>query len=154
MDENSVDDVLGADHRRLDGLLDRIAEALASRSGAAGASVSDFERSLVRHMDWEESVLFPAVRERTSAAGRRSLESLEIDHERIRETLAALRNAVGDGSWDSAASHLDRLRVYLQGHNYDEEHGVYVEADRLFDEGTRRELLGRFPPDPGLPSRG
>lgn len=154
MDENSVDDVPGADHRRLDGLLDRIAEAPVSRSGAAAASVADFERSRVRHMDGEESVLFPAVRERTSAAGRRRLESLEIDHERIRETPAAWRNAVGDNSWDSAASPLDRLRVYLQGHNDDEEHGVYRETDRLFDEGARRELPGRFPPDPRLPPRG
>lgn len=110
----------------------------------AAAAVADFERSLIRHRDGEESVLFPAVRERTTDAGRRSLESLEIDPERIRETLEALRAAVQDRAWEAAAGSLDRLRLYLKGYNYDEEHGVYVEADRRFDEESRRELLRRF----------
>ena len=36
------------------------------------------------------------------------------------------------------------LRTLLQGHNYDEEHGVYVEADRLLAAVERRRLIERF----------
>lgn len=85
---------------------------------------------LERHIRWEEEHLFPAVERAGGNAVARHLDSLRADHEVIREAMA-------DGN-------VERLRVLLAGHNWDEEHGVYVDADRLLDAEERRELLARF----------
>ena len=82
----------------------------------------------------------------TSAKERRSIESLEIDHERLRDTLKDLEAAVAAGDVAGAGGIVRWLGTLLQGHNYDEEHGVYVEADRLLSPDERRRLMERFEP--------
>ena len=135
---DSIDDVLGADHERIGSLLQSFAEAWRSGSAEAPGLLRRIDRSLRAHIRWEEEALFPAVKERATAAERRSIESLEIDHVRIGETLEALTSG-GD-----VAALLGQLEIYLKGHNYDEEHGVYVEADRYLTPDERRRLLERF----------
>jgi hypothetical protein len=39
------------------------------------------------------------------------------------------------------------LGTLFKSHNHDEEHGVYVEADRLLSDSERRRLLDRFVSD-------
>lgn len=140
MDPDSIDDVLGRDHEELGRLLQDL------RSGAPGATerFGRFEARLRAHMTWEERRLFPAVRARATAAEARSIESLEIDHERIRGELSDVSAALASGDPAAAARHLDRLDTFLRGHNYDEEHGVYVEADRYLSLEERRDLVRRF----------
>lgn len=141
---NSIDDALGDDHERLGGLLLRLREDVAARSGSAGERLRSFARDLLRHMTWEEEDLFPAVRDHANAAQRRSLESLEIDHERLRDTLNELEAALERGDFDGAGRRLEWLETLLKGHNYDEEHGVYEEADRYLEVEEKRRLLEKF----------
>lgn len=139
MDKDSVDDVLGDDHLALGKRLEEL------RAAPAPEAFRRFEARLRGHMTWEEKTLFPAVRARATAAEARSLESLEIDHERIRETLDGVAAALGAGDVEAASRGLAGLEIYLRGHNYDEEHGVYVEADRYLSAEERRRLLDAFP---------
>lgn len=135
---DSIDDTLGADHERLHLLLRRLQE-WPSRGNLDG-----LERGLGPHMVWEEKVLFPAVRALLNAAQKKSLESLEIDHERLRETLASIRVALEAVDLPLARQRIDLLAGYVEGHNADEERGVYVEADRLLDSAQRTLLLDSF----------
>src|SRR5689334_22075366 len=121
---DSVDDVLGADHERLGVLLTRLSTTTRDSSPQARAAFDDFNRQLRHHMTWEEESLFPRVKDRATAAQKRSIESLEIDHERLRETLGSLEAALSAGDFVSARSLLDWVETLLKGHNYDEEHGV------------------------------
>jgi hypothetical protein len=143
MDRDSVDDILGQDHLELGAVL----QALRAGAPAALDAFRRFEARLRKHMAWEDDALFPAVRAHATAAEARSIDSLEIDPERIRETLDGVAAALGSSDADLAARGLDRLDVYLRGHNYDEEHGVYVEADRYLELDERRRLLRRFEED-------
>ena len=142
----SVDDTMGEDHERLGGLLEQLRGAIERSSEGARDLLGRFSGGLLRHMTWEEEKLFPAVRDRATAAQRRSIESLEIDHERLRDTLKEIESALAGGDFGTAAKQLDWLATLLKGHNYDEEHGVYEEADRLLDAEERRRLLGEFRP--------
>ncbi len=135
---DSVDDALGADHARLDLLLRRLQE------WPSRGNLDAFERGLAPHIEWEEQQLFPAVRPLLNAAQTKSLESLEIDHQRIRETLAATRTALEAVDLPLARERIGLLASYLQGHNADEERGVYVEADRLLRADERARLLDAF----------
>lgn len=138
MSEDSVDDVLGADHERVSVLL------RALRDAPESAAFRSLDAALRRHIRWEEEVLFPAVRPRATEAEKRSIDSLRIDHERIGETLDRIASALGSGGLADARQGLERLDIYLRGHNYDEEHGVYVEADRYLSAAERRALLARL----------
>ncbi|MBI4243898.1 MAG: hemerythrin domain-containing protein [Planctomycetes bacterium] len=144
MADYSIDDALSHDHEKLDALLKQVESAIASHSGETGKLTGTFIKRLAYHMTWEENVLFPAVQRCCSCKGHRSIESLVSDHERIQESLDNLKAAIEVMSWDLAKDHLDNLKVLLQGHNYDEERGVYLDADRLLDNKMREEYLKKF----------
>lgn len=148
---DSLDEILGADHQRLDGRLSAVEGAIEGRSEDASPTVKAFSDGLLRHMTWENEVLFPAVRGLATPAQRKSIESLQIDHERLRETLQALEASIAASDFTAARDHVAWLRTLLQGHNYDEEHGVYVEADRLLTADDRRRLAAQFKALPGDP---
>jgi hemerythrin-like domain-containing protein len=95
-------------------------------------------------MTWEEQVLFPAARTRATPAQLHSLESLEIDHERIRGALADLRRALEAVDLPAADAALHNVAIFLAGHNADEEHGVYEDVDRAFTAEERRAMLASF----------
>jgi hemerythrin-like domain-containing protein len=141
---SSIDDLLGEDHRQLGVALDQLRAELSAASSGASRLLQQFSRALGRHMDWEEQLLFPAVAAKATAAERRSIESLEIDHERLRETLAQLQSSVSSADYVTARTQVDWLETLLRGHNYDEEHGVYVEADRYLTPEDRHRLIEAF----------
>jgi iron-sulfur cluster repair protein YtfE (RIC family) len=141
---DSVDDAVAADHERLDGLLLKLKEAVSAQSPGAADELNRLVRSLVYHMSWEDEQLFPAVKGLAGAKERRSIESLEIDHERLWDTLRSLESTIAQRDYVTAVSLVRWLETLLKGHNYDEEHGVYVEADRLLSRAERRMLMERF----------
>ncbi|HVE38291.1 MAG TPA: hemerythrin domain-containing protein [Planctomycetota bacterium] len=143
-DPDSVDDVFGEDHQVLGALLERLRSAIPERSPEALATLEAFTLGLRAHMSWEEELLFPAVFAHATSAQKRSIESLEIDHERLRETLSSLHSSLAAGDFATARTLADWLETLLRGHNYDEEHGVYVEADQYLTEELRRRLIEQF----------
>jgi len=140
----SIDDTLGGDHRRLGLLIDRLRAAAAERGPDAAAVLEEIGRELGHHMAWEEQELFPAVRPHATPVQEKHLQSLEIDHERIRETMADLRSALERRDFGAAGPVVERLDVFLKGHNADEEFGVYILADQVLDPAERRRLLEAF----------
>ena len=72
--------------------------------------------------------------------GGSQIESANGASPDIRDRRAFLAALAGAG----AASLVGWLKTLLMGHNYDEEHGVYVEADRLLGADERRRLIERF----------
>jgi len=142
--QDSVDDALGGDHQRLGALLEALIQAVSGSSPASPDLLGRLRRPLLHHMTWEDQWLFPAVKALASAKERRSIESLEIDHERLRDTLQSLESALAAGDHAAAGPLVRWLGMLLQGHNYDEEHGAYVDADRLLSPAERRSLIERF----------
>ncbi len=143
-DPNSVDEVFGEDHQLLGALLERLRSAIGAGSPEALEIQEAFAQGLKAHMSWEEELLFPAVFTHATSAQKRSIESLEIDHERLRDTLSSLHSSLAMGDFGTARTLADWLETLLRGHNYDEEHGVYVEADQYLGEDLRRRLIEQF----------
>jgi len=138
----SVDDALTEDHVQLDGLFRQLRFALERRDPTAEPARAEFERRLLRHMTWEEGILYPALRAAQHDYPEKKIESLVIDHERIREKLQDLAAAIRGLDWSAASGHGEDLWVLLEGHNRDEEKGVYTDADRKIPEAERRRLVG------------
>jgi hypothetical protein len=142
MNRTSLDDALTEDHVQLDGLFRQLRFALDRRDPTVEQARAEFERRLLRHMTWEEGVLFPALRAAQQDYPEKKIESLVIDHDRIREKLQELAAAIRILDWSGAARHGGDLWVLLEGHNRDEEKGVYTDADRKIPEAERRRLVG------------
>ena len=92
-------------------------------------------------MQWEEEVLFPTLLQTISRYSEHSIESLLIDHERIRSSLAELRTALAQGDFPACAKALDDLHDFLVGHNGEEENGAYSDADRKLPPEERERLV-------------
>lgn len=142
-DPLSLGDFLAEDHEKIDESL-TLLERMLERDGAdAVRHFQGMAERLENHMGWEEKVLFPAVPP-SSRPLERHVESLRIDHERIRRVMNELGSAISEGRCSEARALLDDLRVYLEGHNRDEEYGIYVEADRVLDAEAKRRMMDLF----------
>ena len=84
---DSLDDALTEDHVQLDELFRSLRREVDLRDPSAESARSEFERRLLRHMTWEEELLFPSLRAAQSSYPEKKIESLVIDHARIREKL-------------------------------------------------------------------
>jgi hemerythrin-like domain-containing protein len=128
----SLDDLLRADHDRLDMLLGH------ARNDVAAAR--KLRAGLLHHIAFEEEALFPALK----GIADRTIESLKIDHEIIRGHLDRLVEFAEQGDEGRQTDIAATLEIYLQGHNRDEEFGVYREIDSRVPEAERVVLVAKW----------
>lgn len=119
----TVTEILEADHRRLEALLDRA-------GGEDGAidlpSYAEFRRGLLRHIGMEEKILVPAAREARGGEPLAVAETLRLQHGAIAALLVpSPRPAI-----------LRALRDILRRHNTLEEGpgALYETCDRILGE--------------------
>ena len=86
MSSHSIEDCLSVDHDQIHVLFQVLLEGLKVGGDSTEGMLDSLEQRLEVHMVWEEEALFPQIREGCSPLERRSMESLEIDHQRIRES--------------------------------------------------------------------
>ncbi len=134
-----IGDVLQDDHARLDAAMRRLEAAIHAGEDALPAW-SAVAEGLDAHIRFEEEELFPALT-RTPA---KVIESLVLDHLRIRESLERLRGFLDADDTGGAAGELCDLRIYLDGHNRDEEIGVYRDADRRLSPDEHARMIAAF----------
>jgi hemerythrin-like domain-containing protein len=139
----NVSDFLGGDHRRLEAILSAV-EGLVE-SGAfveAAARFAEFVCGLSRHIDMEETVLFPAFEEKTGMANGPT-PVMRAEHVEIRLLLGVLTGALA-ASDASAFSAADRqLHEVLGAHNDKEERILYPLSDRVAGGERERDELVR-----------
>ena len=141
----SIDAVLTADHVRLDRIFDEVRGEIERGASRSRVVLEVLRRELLKHMEWEEKLLFPAILEANPRYKASTLESLTIDHDRLKERLGDLDACLSDGCFEAARKVLDEFRAFLEGHNRDEEKGIYIDADRMISEQERRRILARWP---------
>jgi len=131
----SLNEFLTEDHDRLGEILDRFQEQTAENSVEAAELLTRFSSALLRHLLWEESILFPLFEQKTGQSGL--TDTLRGEHAEIREWLAALNENVKEGDTDSDRA-ADVLINELGGHNAREEHALYPRLDTLLSEAERQ----------------
>jgi hypothetical protein len=135
-------EALSWDHDRIDAFEQG---AFAARAlgdfETAQALFERFAGGLVRHIGFEEDLLFPAVE---SAAGfpphAGPTAVMRAEHVEIRAAVERLRGAIGDPSAD-AESLRERLLAALGPHNEKEEKILYPLADRVLPGPGPDELV-------------
>lgn len=124
---------MSGDHDRLDVLLER-------SGGAAGADLDEFVSLLVRHMDWEERLRFPALSRKAGSDALPSVDTMRLQHEEFKRQIEALRRCPRE---DEALRRnlLGVLVEALSDHNFAEEYYIYPWIDGALDPAEKAGIL-------------
>lgn len=135
---DSINDILAADHRRLDDLLEGFQESRSTDFSRATELLAQFRSGLHRHLRWEESILFPLFEQKSGQTGL--TRTLLAEHQVIRERLETLSEKTAQADLDS--SYEEKMLVEeLGGHNAREEYAFYPELDKLLSEAERAQVF-------------
>jgi iron-sulfur cluster repair protein YtfE (RIC family) len=139
----SVSTLLGADHARVDGLLEDLAEMLADGEvERAEYHFADVEDALKRHIRVEEEILFPVFDARVRLVGPTSV--MRVEHRRIEALLGALRAALDRAQVDVARQTLAALDAVLVEHDRKEERILYPKTDAALAPDELVALVARI----------
>jgi regulator of cell morphogenesis and NO signaling len=135
MTASSLNDFLTEDHDRLDELLDNFQQRKAGDLIEAAEIWTRFTAALLRHLLWEETILFPLFEQKTGQSGL--TDTLRAEHEEIREWLAAVSEKVEESDADSDHE-AEMLVNELGGHNAREEYALYPQLDKLLSDAEKQ----------------
>lgn len=134
----SINEFLTDDHRRQDEILEQFQECKASDPVRARGLLAQFAAGLYRHLQWEETLLFPVFEQKTGQTGLPN--TLRGEHQEIREHLEVLIGETGVD--ESERAYEEKMLVEeLGGHNAREEYAFYPEFDKLLNNEDRARLL-------------
>lgn len=134
----SLDDFLTDDHNRLDALIASFQDRKDENFPDAAEALAELTASLLRHLVWEETILFPLFEQKTAQTALTN--TLRAEHEEIREWLMALNEKVKQGDVD--CDHEAAMLVNeLGAHNGREEQSLYPQLDKLLNDA---EMLAMF----------
>ena len=137
----SLDDFLTHDHDRLDELIAIFQERKDDNSGEATEFLAEFTAGLLRHLVWEESILFPLFEQKTAQTA--VTNTLRAEHEEIRQWLTALNEKVAEGVAD--CDHEAAMLVNeLGAHNGREEQSLYPRLDKLLSDPEKQATFERM----------
>lgn len=126
------------DHRRIDAALEAFRGQ--ADTGRASLELAAFERMLLRHIDWEERVLFPAFEEKLGAEAEARATAMRVQHEELKRLIAELRAALGREGFERR--NVEGVLVEsLSDHNHAEEDFIYPWMDGVFTPEERLRLL-------------
>ena len=148
-----ANEYLSWDHDRLDERLEGVqADVRAGNWHAAQLGLSEFSVGLLRHIQLEEELLFPAF-ERLAGMPRDQGPTavMREEHAEIRDALGTLCEAVGRaarGELEGARTRFEHgvkaLLDVLGEHNLKEEQVLYPTVDSLLGEADRDTLVRRM----------
>jgi regulator of cell morphogenesis and NO signaling len=131
----SLDDFLTDDHNRLDELIAAFQERKDESLLEAAEFLAEFTAALLRHLVWEETILFPLYEQKTAQTALTN--TLRSEHDEMREWLTALNEKVEEGDVD--CDHEAAMLVNeLGAHNGREEQALYPQLDKLLSDAEKQ----------------
>jgi iron-sulfur cluster repair protein YtfE (RIC family) len=128
------------DHDEVDALLNAVPFAEPAR---AAAPFDEFIRRLERHIDWEETILFPAAAQAAPMLGAGPIPVMLSEHERIRDAMTSIRESLARGDGGGARAGVLRLLSVLGPHNEKEEKILYPSCDAALSPAAAEKILAR-----------
>lgn len=117
------------DHRACDA--DWAAVEAAAQAGDAASAWHQFDSALRRHLEMEETVLFPAFEAASGMTQGGPTFVMRAEHQQMRMVLDQMQGAATQQDWDELLDHGDTLLMLIQQHNAKEEAMLYPMAERF-----------------------
>lgn len=135
----TVSDLLGEHHRKLDAVFDRASSLAGAGDFRTAADLfAGFDRELRRHIHVEEEMLFPAF-ERATGMTSGPTVVMRMEHARIKELLEEIGQALA--SSESMERPAAELLEVLGAHNGKEETILYPMSDQRIGAALRAALV-------------
>jgi len=133
-----INDYMTRHHKECDAVLARADEAAAAADWAAvERNAGTFLREIERHIEAEESLLFPAFEERTGMADGGPTATMRMEHEQMRGLFAQMRAAIPARDAQRYLGASQTLLPLLQQHNMKEESMMYPMLDQALGDDAR-----------------
>lgn len=143
--QRSVTDYLAWDHDRLDALLDSaMSAAQRAQWPAARALADDFGHGLLRHIQIEEEILFPAFEQATGMHQGGPTLVMRHEHVDIKQYLSGILDGAREGDYDAMERNRADLLGVLVPHNMKEESILYPATDRFHQDAALESLVLRL----------
>ncbi len=131
-----ISDFLNADHRRLDAIWIECRDAIAAGdTDKLRARFAQFASGLRRHIQWEDTILFPAFEEQTGMRDSGPTAVMRSEHREIEGFLERIESLAASGLSDKVNSEGAELQAglsdVLHAHNMKEENILYPMSDQM-----------------------
>ncbi|MBK1673404.1 hypothetical protein CKO35_08790 [Ectothiorhodospira shaposhnikovii] len=138
----TIQDFFTTDHRECDYRLADLEFAIADGDWeAADAGFREFHHDMERHLQREETLLFPAI-ESVSGGTMGPTEVMRREHDQMRALMEEIRIAKDQRDENTTLGVIETLMTMIQLHNVKEEQILYPMADR-FLQTQRGELMAQ-----------
>ena len=135
MQTNFISEYFNADHRRLDIIFDRFKSKLESEP--ALCDFNAFSMGLLKHIEWEETLLFPKFEVKTGMINQGPTMVMKKEHHLLKMILKAIRENIDN---QSAWEYIEELENVIKNHNHKEENILYPEIDRLLSDEEKASI--------------
>lgn len=137
---DNISDTFAHDHKQCDGLFAEAESAVSTGEWSKAAELhGEFQSRMMRHMDIEEQVLFPAIEERAGGAIGPT-QVMRSEHEEMRNLLARMEQSIAARDGDDFLGLSETLLILMQQHNLKEEEVLYPMADQMLGAEAARVL--------------
>lgn len=140
---NDILEVLTEDHRRVEGMLETLANE--RDPNECLSLLSDLSMELVAHMRGEERLLYPLVKD--EAGGREIEDDAEEQHavaEELLGELVGMASVGGNGSMRGFAEKVAQLQMAIEEHVTMEENEMFALCREVFSDEQRAELAAQL----------
>lgn len=134
-----ISNFFSADHDRLDSLFAAFQRAIPENPSKAIAYFRKFKEGLIRHIEWEEQLLFPRFESATGMFNAGPTKVMVHEHVRIKSLLEEIEMAIAEG--EECLTPVESLLQLLGEHNMKEEKILYFQCDRLIPQDEIDNML-------------
>lgn len=135
---------MALDHRRVDQLLAAFSTLQSSDGKRAAVLFASGRERLLRHMRWEEDVLFPAFEDKTGLHDAGPTVVLGQEHAQIKATLEQMAKMLEEETVAGLEAVAQELVSVLTGHNQKEERILYPLLNQSLSAQERTTVLEKM----------
>jgi iron-sulfur cluster repair protein YtfE (RIC family) len=134
------------DHDRLDNIFISIKEIKLSSLEKAKSLFIEFETGLLRHIVWEEEILFHSFEAETGMRHGGPTAVMRTEHQQIKGLLQQIRRKLEINDIQTEDEERSLFQI-LNSHNIKEETILYPWIDRTLGEETRQDMISKMTRD-------
>ena len=132
----------GQDHDRLEGLFKQFQQMKGQDRARAGEYFQQFKAGLLRHIAWEEEILFPVFDEKNGFEGVGPTEVMRREHAQIKGWLSEIGGRLLEEA--ESRSEEEALVGVLRAHNQKEEWILYPAIDGQLSDQEIRDVFSKM----------
>jgi len=135
---------MSVDHDRLDDIFEGFKKLEADDIDGARTSFLDFKTGLLRHIAWEEDILFPIFEQETGMRDAGPTAVMRMEHGHIKKYLDEIAEKILAGELEGIDEVKTGLLEVLGSHNQKEENILYPAIDSLTSEHEKEKVIEKM----------